>query len=104
MDRDQARAKVAEAGITTDNVTDDQLRALRFLINKRLKSSGIYNGTARLRRPGGDLMFIEMRTEQWERREAVSFNRDGFIGIAGWADKDNVRPLIDAVAEWASLH
>lgn len=104
MGRDQARSKVAEAGITADTVTDDQLKTLRRLINKHLKASGIYNGTARLRRARKDMKFIEMQTNQWECREAVSFNRDGFIGIAGWADKRNVRPLVEAVAEWAALH
>jgi len=104
MGRDQARSKVAEAGITADTVTDDQLKTLRRLINKHLKASGIYSGTARLRRARKDMKFIEMQTNQWECREAVSFNRDGFIGIAGWADKRNVRPLVEAVAEWAALH
>ena len=39
-------------------------------------------------------------TDQWEGREAVSFNRDGFIGFAGWADSSNVRPILDGVEKW----
>ena len=48
-----------------------------------------------------DFFGIEIKTEQWDRREAVSFNRDGFIGIAGWADNANVKPILDALVEWS---
>lgn len=34
-------------------------------------------------------------------REAVSFNADGFIGIAGWADDTNVQPFLRALMRWA---
>lgn len=33
-------------------------------------------------------------------REAVSFNADGFIGIAGWADSTNVQPFLRALMRW----
>jgi len=33
-------------------------------------------------------------------REAISFNRDGFIGFAGWADSSNVKPFISAFIKW----
>lgn len=33
-------------------------------------------------------------------REAVSFNADGFIGIAGWADDTNVQPFLRALMRW----
>lgn len=34
-------------------------------------------------------------------REAVTFNPDGFIGIAGWADGTNVKPFIRGLVRWA---
>lgn len=101
MNRDQVRSGLAKAGIKCESVSDVELKRLRRVISKHLRRSGIYNGTARLVRAKKDLKFIEMRTSQWERREAVSFNRDGFIGIAGWADKNNVKPLLDALVEWS---
>lgn len=100
MDRDQARAELKNAGITCENVTEDGLKRLRSIISKHLRRSGIYNGTARIARAKTDLKFIEMKTCQWDRREAISFNRDGFIGVAGWADNWNVQPLLDAIIEW----
>lgn len=33
-------------------------------------------------------------------REAISFNRDRFIGFAGWASDKNVKPFISAFIEW----
>jgi hypothetical protein len=69
-------------------------------VNKQLRASGHYRGTARLSRARKDLKFMQMSTDQWELREAISFNHDGFIGIAGWASDDNVAPLLAALSEW----
>lgn len=35
-------------------------------------------------------------------REAISFNQDGFIGFAGWADDKNYRPFVDAFVRWVN--
>ncbi|MEL7966346.1 hypothetical protein AAG587_08215 [Vreelandella neptunia] len=102
MTRDEVRATLKEAGITVANVTEDEIKGLRRIVNKHLKASGIYEGTAKLRRAKKDLRFLEMQTHQWERREAISFNPDGFIGVAGWADKWNVQPFLSALLEWSS--
>ncbi|AIW22388.1 hypothetical protein F0267_01720 [Vibrio coralliilyticus] len=101
LERDQVRAILKKAGITVESVTNDDLKKLRRIISKHLRRSGIYHGTAKLRRARNDLKYMEMTTEQWDRREAVSFNRDGFIGVAGWADDNNVQPLLSALVEWS---
>lgn len=101
MTRDGVREGLKNAGIRCETVSDDELRRLRRIISKHLRRSGIYHGTARLARAKKDLKFIEMKTEQWDRREAVSFNRDGFIGVAGWADDGNVQPILSALVEWS---
>lgn len=75
---------------------------LRHRIANSLKLSGIYDGSAKLTRAKKDSRFIEIKTDQWDRREAVSFNPDGFIGIAGWADNTNVRPILDALIAWGN--
>lgn len=103
MTRDQVRIGLDLAGIKCSTVTEPELKKLRRLISKHLRRSGIYKGTARLVRAKKDLKFIAMKTEQWDSREAVSFNSDGFIGIAGWADNKNVKPIIDALIEWTLL-
>ena len=100
MTRDDVRKEAQLANVTCENVTDELLKKLRRTISKHLKKSGIYNGTAQLVRAKKDLKYIAIKTNQWDYREAVSFNRDGFIGIAGWADNENVKPLISAMKEW----
>lgn len=40
--------------------------------------------------------------EIFDRREAISFNPDGFISFAGWADNSNVKPFIEAFSDWIS--
>lgn len=47
-----------------------------------------------------DKAFIIVKCDNYSFREGISFNKDGFIGFAGWSDKDNVRPFLDAFEEW----
>lgn len=101
MTRDRVREGLKNAGIRCETVTDEELRRLRKIIAKHLRRSVIYHGTARLARAKKNLRFIEMKTEQWDRREAVSLNPDGFICIAGWADNSNVQPILSALIEWS---
>ena len=96
--RDNAREAIAAAGITTENVTEEQLSELRKCINSCIVECGHYRNTYRMNDEVSK--YITCRTEQWDRREAVSFNRDGFIGIAGWSDNNNVKPILDGIAEW----
>ena len=96
---DEARELIEAAGITVENVTDDQLVMLWQSLRSRLRNSGNYNGTYKMDTPT-DLMFMTCSTEQWDEREAVSFNRDGFIGFAGWADSSNVKPILKGVSDW----
>ncbi|MCB7160071.1 hypothetical protein LI071_05210 [Bacillus subtilis] len=41
-----------------------------------------------------------INSHYFTQREAISFNPDGIIGFAGWADSDNTKPIIDAFIEW----
>ena len=38
--------------------------------------------------------------DQWNGREAISFNSDGFIGFCGWADTQNSQPFLNAFRRW----
>ena len=44
--------------------------------------------------------FIKVRSRYFTGREAVSFNRDGFIGFCGWASPDNQPPYMEAFKIW----
>ena len=44
--------------------------------------------------------FLYMNAYYFTRRECISFNRDGFIGFAGWADQGNTNPILRAFLKW----
>ncbi|MEE8423857.1 MAG: hypothetical protein V3S49_04895 [Thermodesulfobacteriota bacterium] len=96
---EQAREAIANAGITTENITEDMLVMLWHRLSTSLRNSGNYNGTYAMNGPVGD-KYMTCKTEQWEEREAVSFNQDGFIDFAGWADISNTKPILSAVEKW----
>lgn len=100
LNRDQVRQILVSAGINSETVTDSQITELRQIMNRHFRDAGIYNGTACLASAKSDLKFLDMKTSDWDRREAVSFNADGFIGIAGWASDQNVQPILTALVEW----
>lgn len=97
--RDHARNLIAEQGITPLNVSEHQISVLMSCLRRAFKSAPNYKGSMRLKNRKVT-KFLEMKTNQWERRECVSFNSDGFIGFAGWADDKNIQPILKAVGMW----
>jgi hypothetical protein len=43
---------------------------------------------------------FEGQKPYFRKREAISFNTDGFIGFAGWSDSKNILPLLKAFDRW----
>lgn len=53
--------------------------------------------------PDGGILRAYLKIDcpgQWNGREAVSFNSDGFIGFCGWADSVNSQPFYRAWRAW----
>jgi hypothetical protein len=98
MNNNEMREKLKNNNITTENVTTNQIAELVQILNKNLKDSGIYKGTAKA--DSKSLKFITMNTSEWKNRECISFNNDGFIGIAGWASTKNTKPIYDSIIQW----
>ena len=105
--RDQARELFSRAGLTYAVVTRESLAMLRSRINQRMKESGLISGSFRCRQrgslretPHGTYAEIKCRSYYFDNREAVSFNTDGFIGFAGWADDRNVQPVLAGFSDW----
>lgn len=96
--RDEARSEIKRAGITVENVTKEQLSILWDCIYLKMLESDNYRGTFRMDKKVS--LFMTCSTDQWKKREAISFNRDGFIGMAGWADNSNIIPVLDGVECW----
>ena len=101
--RDSAREAMQARNITPINVSEKQLLLLWCILNAQLIESDNYKGTLRMNQPVGG-KFMTCKTSQWDKREAVSFNGDGFIGIAGWADRSNIRPFLNGIDQWLQSH
>lgn len=99
LTRDQVREALAKAGVTTETVTTEHLNYLHDHIDKAMRESDCYDGTMRMNGIK-DAMYMTCRTNEWECREAISFNHDGFIGFAGWAGDKNVQPILIGVMRW----
>lgn len=100
MDNDQIREMLSERGVTVASVTSDQLKDLHQRLSEKLAASDCFRGTYKMN-PMDDEKFMTCQASYFSCREAVSFNPDGFIGMAGWASSSNVAPIREAVIEWA---
>jgi len=47
--------------------------------------------------------FLKVSSDYFKGREAISFNKDGFIGFAGWASSNNEKPITDAFKKWCLI-
>ncbi len=104
--RDAARAYFAERGLTYASVTSVTAIRLRDLIDQRMRASGTMRGTFRMRkglnvgRYADCPAALRCRSHYFTDRQAITFEPTGFIGIAGWADDSNVRPILDGFKAW----
>lgn len=107
------RQHFKECGITYNDITEGDILALVLLLNREIKKSNQIGETSvntmRLSKrisintkPDGSIntCFLYMSSHYFNDRECVSFNRDGFIGIAGWADDGNSNPIRRALLAW----
>jgi hypothetical protein len=118
MTRDEARAYFQQSGLTYADVTVEALDYLKLLLDeqiilerkKRAQSQGKPQYWVRVNEDDckyghtqeGKLVcaFMTGRGEYFADREVISFNRDGFIGFCGSADKENTQPILRAFVEW----
>lgn len=102
--RDEVREEFAEHNITPANISNEQLKQLMASLRYFLKNNdNFYNGTGRVNQ-NKPTPYITIRTEQWNSREAVSFNKnDNFIGFAGWASDKNAQPILNACRHFIGL-
>lgn len=113
LTRDQARQAWDKTGLTYANLNLGNIQELRDLIGAKMRSSGLIApsnrsaGTYRVQRGikvwlqhGGFGCAIYCKSFYFKDREAVTFNDNGFIGFAGWADEENVQPILSAFIDW----
>lgn len=49
---------------------------------------------------GIESAYLRVSGFYFQGREAVSFNPDGYVGFAGWADDTSVQPFLRAFIRW----
>lgn len=114
--RDEARQYFKDKGLSYEKITEGDILTLVMLLNKHLKIANKENetsmGTMYLskkvdmkRKTNGSLLqcYLYVNSHYFERRECISFNVDGFIGFAGWADPGNTNPILRAFLEWCDM-
>lgn len=110
----EAREFFKNRGLSYDSIHEGDILILCMMLQKELKKSnkaGETSVTMTLRKridmkkkSNGSIteFYIYMNAHYFTRRECISFNRDGFIGFAGWADQGNTNPLLRAFLEWCN--
>lgn len=110
---DEARQYFKDKGLTYSDITEGDILALVMLLNKYIKTAVKDKETSvdwmslskkvdiKMRTNGTMLAcFIYVNSNYFTRRECISFNYDGFIGFAGWADQKNTNPILRAFLKW----
>lgn len=106
MTRDEARACWVKSGLTYDVLTRENVSRLQTLVDDEMKSSGCIRGTFRAGRckvairAGKPWADIRCKAFYFKDRQAITFEPDGFVGFAGWADAENVQPVLSAFCTW----
>ena len=103
-------------GLAYTDIHEPDIRYLMALLSEELDSSNktgetsvntmAVNSKYKITTDGnGGLVscFITMKSHYFKDRESISFNGDGFIGFAGWADPGNLNPIKRAFLRWCDM-
>ncbi len=110
---DEARDYFKNKGLTYADITEGDILTLVMLLNKHIKKSNKGGETSVntmslskkidiKKKSNGTITecFLYMNSHYFTQRECISFNQNGFIGFAGWADQGNTNPILRAFLEW----
>ena len=107
---DKARQAFIDAGLDYGILWYSSLNILLRRVNDCLKKHGEDHPDFQMHArqwkivegSGGRIKsaFLEVDGPYFEKREAISFNSDGWIGFAGWACTENAEPFTNAFLLW----
>jgi hypothetical protein len=111
-----AREYFTSKGLTYSDITAGDICVLTMLLNKHIKAANkqgkMSTNTMHMSekvdckyKSNGTLVegYLYINSHYFTRREAISFNKDGFIGFCGWADENNTAPIVAAFIEWCEV-
>lgn len=109
----EAREYFKTKNLSYDNINEGDILVLIMMLQKEIKKSNRDGETSvssmylsrkvdMKKKTNGSIIYcyLYMNSHYFTRREAISFNTDGFIGFAGWADQGNTNPLLRAFLKW----
>lgn len=114
---EEARLKFVDAGLSYSDLGSREMAKLREILEQELSEfrNGAFQMALKPTRKkdskfgkDGSVEQFSFRVKGWiagqspyfTDREAITFNTDGFIGFAGWADSTNVSPFLNAFNKW----
>ena len=110
---DEARKFFGDKGLSYENIREKDIRRLieylsdEFDISNQTGETSVntmdVNSKCKITIAGdGHIVsfFLTMRSHYFKDRECISFNENGFIGFAGWADPGNLNPIKRAFLRW----
>ncbi|WP_242219991.1 hypothetical protein [Shinella zoogloeoides] len=104
--RNTARVRFAATGKAFADLSFEDLQSLRDHIAVEMENVKLIDGTLKMNPrikavdwPNG-WAALTCRSRYFEDREAVTFSHKTFVGFAGWADADNVKPIITGFHAW----
>ncbi|MBP2663774.1 MAG: hypothetical protein H6Q71_1722 [Firmicutes bacterium] len=110
MNNDEARQYFKDKGLTYSVLNTQTVKLLKNLVQKEIdklkneKNDCCLISINRLRPVNSQLsngwVELTVKGDYFDNREAITFNRDGFIGFAGWASTKNCQPFIDGFIKW----
>lgn len=113
---EEAREYFRSKGLTYDDITEGDILTLVMLLNKHIKAANKEHETSVdslylsrkmniKKNRNGTIMecYLYVNSHYFTQRECISFNIDGFIGFAGWADQGNTNPILRAFLEWCDI-
>ena len=116
MTRDDAREEFKKCGLSYKNIHTWDISLLWEMLNKNLnvaskkKLTSIPLRMSKVKKvnyadDGTSIKgcYLYVNGDYFTRRECISFNVDGFIGFAGWADSKNTEPIVSTFCEWCNL-
>lgn len=105
---EDARQYFVDCGLTYDKLCGNEMILLKWFLAEELKGCD-YEGLKMklsnkeiIKENDGKLVeaYFEVDGPYFKKREAISFNKDGFIGFAGWASSNNSIPFLEAFTKW----
>ncbi len=111
----EARKYFADKGLTYEDIELTDVHVLKAFLKQEYKKSNKVGETsvntervsdsvyARYGEKSIIYCFLYVNSHYFKQRECISFNQDGFIGFAGWADQGNVNPILRAFLRWCDV-